>query len=131
MVISDRDVKFTLAFWKVLFKGLCTQVQFSNFYHGQTDGEVERVNWVIEDMLRMFVMQQPKKWDDYIYLVDFYYKIFYHDLLKMRPFEVLYGRKCKKPINWSGFEDKLMLGLEMLVEMEEEVRKVRFNLKVG
>ena len=32
-VISDRDVKFTSAFWKTLFSGLGTQIHFSTAYH--------------------------------------------------------------------------------------------------
>lgn len=38
MIISDRDVKFTSAFWKALFDGLGTQPHFSTTYHSQTDG---------------------------------------------------------------------------------------------
>ena len=50
-IILDRDVKFTSAFWKTLFTGLGTQIQFSTAYHPQTDGKTERVNQVLEDML--------------------------------------------------------------------------------
>ena len=38
MVISDRDVKFTYAFWKELFAGLNTNLNCSTSYHPQTDG---------------------------------------------------------------------------------------------
>lgn len=54
MVIFDRDVKLTSAFWRSLFVGLGTQIQFSTSYHPQTDGQIKRVNQVIEDMLRMY-----------------------------------------------------------------------------
>lgn len=37
-IISNRDVKFTSAFWRTLFEGLGTQLNFSTEYHPQTDG---------------------------------------------------------------------------------------------
>ena len=49
----------------------------------------------------------------------------------MSPFEALYGRQCRTPINWSSPETKLMFGPEMLVEMEAEVRKIRQNMKAA
>ena len=73
VVISDRDVKFTGNFWKSLFKGLDTQLNFSNAYHPQTDGQTERTNQVLEDMLRMYVMDKPGKWEEYFHLVEFGY----------------------------------------------------------
>ena len=60
-IISDRDVKFTSAFWRTLSSDLGTQLNFSSTYHPQTDRQTERVNQVIEDMLRMYVMDQPSK----------------------------------------------------------------------
>ena len=38
MVISDRNVKLTSTFWKELFAGLNTNLNFSTSYHLQTDG---------------------------------------------------------------------------------------------
>lgn len=49
----------------------------------------------------------------------------------MSPFKVLYGSKCCTPSSWSGPEDRLMLGPEMLKEMEVMVKRVRLNLKVA
>lgn len=56
VVISDRYVKFTSAFWKDLSVGMGTQVQFNTTYHTQRDEKTECVNQVLEDMLRMYVM---------------------------------------------------------------------------
>ena len=39
VIISDRDPKFTGNFWKLLFKGLDTKLNFSIAYHLQTDGQ--------------------------------------------------------------------------------------------
>eukprot|EP00253_Pinus_taeda_P024905 PITA_24905 len=95
VVISDKDVKFTSTFWKNLFSGLGTQIQFSIAYHYETDGQTERVNQVLEDMLHMFLMKQPHKWDDYLHLVEFAYNNGHHEFLGMSPFEELYGRRCR------------------------------------
>eukprot|EP00253_Pinus_taeda_P019019 PITA_19019 len=130
-IISDRDVKFTSTFWKTLFAELGTQLNFSTAYHPQTDGQTERVNQMIEDMLRAYVMQQPTKWEDYLHLVEFAYNNGYHTSTQMSPFEVMYGRKCRTPTSWGGLEDKLSLGPKMLKEMEDMVKRVRVNLKAA
>jgi hypothetical protein len=66
-------------------------------YHLESDGKKEKTNRIIEDMLRMYVMDQPLKWEDYIHLVEFSYNDGYHASLKMSLFEALYGRKCNTP----------------------------------
>jgi hypothetical protein len=91
-IVSDRDTKFTSNFWKSLMVGLETKLLFSTAYHPQTDGQMERVNQILEDMLRMHVMNQPKKWEDFLLLVEFTYNNGYQESLKMSPFEVFYGR---------------------------------------
>ena len=44
-------------------------------YHPNIDGWTERVNQVIEDTLRMYVMHHPYKWEYYLHLVEFSYKM--------------------------------------------------------
>ena len=68
-IVSNRDVKFTSNFWKGLFAYLGAKLNFSTAYHPQTDGQIERVNQVLEDMLRMYVMDKQTKWKDYLHLV--------------------------------------------------------------
>ena len=73
--------------------GLETKLLFSTSYHPKTNGNTERVNQILEEMLRMHVMHQPKKWEDFLPLVEFAYNNSYLESLKMSPFEVLYGRQ--------------------------------------
>eukprot|EP00253_Pinus_taeda_P018433 PITA_18433 len=131
VIISDRDVKFTSTFWRTLFVELGTQLNFSTAYHPQTDGQTERVNQVLEDMLRAYVMLKPGQWEEYLHLVEFAYNNGYHTSTQLSPFEVLYGRKCHTPSSWGGPEDKLSLGPEMLKDMEDMVKRVRANLKAA
>jgi hypothetical protein len=70
-IVFDRDPKFTLNLWKEIFKGLFkgfgTNLNFSTMCHLESDGKSERVNQVIEDMLIMYVMDNPSKWEDYLH----------------------------------------------------------------
>jgi hypothetical protein len=51
-IVSDRLTQFTLKFWERLHETLDTQLRFSSAYHPQTNGQTERVNQILEDMLR-------------------------------------------------------------------------------
>jgi hypothetical protein len=130
-IVSDRDPKVTSKFWKGLFKGFRMNLNFSTTYHPKSDGKTERVNQVIEDVLRMYVMDRPSKWEDYLHLVEFAYNNGYQESLKMSPFEALYGRKCNTLVSWDNPVDKEMVGPELLKEMEEKMLKIKNNLKVA
>jgi hypothetical protein len=97
-IVFDRDTKFTSNFWKSLITGFETKLLFITAFHPQTNGKKKRVNQILEDMLRMHVMHQPKKWEDCLPLVEFSNNG-YQESLKMSPFEALYGRQCEIPIN--------------------------------
>ena len=55
-IMSDHGSQFTAHFWEHLHKGLGTSLVRSTAYHPQTDGQTERVNVVLEDMLRACVL---------------------------------------------------------------------------
>ena len=105
-IVSDRDVKFTSNFWKGLFADLGTKLNFSTAYHPQT----ERVNQALEDMLRMYVMGKPTKWEDYLHLVEFAYNNGNQASLGMSLYEALYGRRCRTPVTWDNPVNRFVLG---------------------
>ena len=57
-IVSDKAPKFTSKFWQGLFKIFGTNLNLSTTYHPYIDGKTERVNQVIENMLRMNVMDR-------------------------------------------------------------------------
>jgi hypothetical protein len=128
-IVSDKDRKFTSIFWKGLFKGIGKSLNFRTSYHPEIDGQTERVNQVIEDMLRMYVMDKPSKQEDYLHLVEFTYKNEYQASLKMIPFEELYGRRCNTPVSWDNPTNHVVVGTNILQEMEEQMVKIRKNIK--
>ncbi|GKB95331.1 putative reverse transcriptase domain-containing protein [Tanacetum coccineum] len=89
----------------------------STAYHPQTDGQSERTNQTLEDMLRACVIDFGKGWDRYLPLVEFSYNDSYHTSIKTAPFEALYGRKCRSPICWAkkSYADRRRKPLEFEV----------------
>ena len=54
---------FTRWFWTSFQEALGTQINISTAYHLETDGLTKQTNQVLEDMLRMYVMEQLKHWE--------------------------------------------------------------------
>jgi hypothetical protein len=106
-------------------------LNFSIAYHQESYGQTERVNQVIENMLRMYVMGKPSKWEDYLHLVYFSYNNGYQESLKMSPFEELYGRRCNTLVSWDNPTDRAVVGPELHREIEEKMLKIKQNLKVA
>jgi hypothetical protein len=94
-------------------------------------GQIERVNKIVEYMLRMHAMHQPKKWEDYLPLVEFSYNNGYQESLKMSHFEALYDRQCRIPISWSNLVDRITIKPNMLKEMEQQVIQIKKNMKIA
>jgi hypothetical protein len=63
MIISDRGSQFVARFWEQLQASLRTHLIHSSSYHPQMDGQTERVNQILEDMLRVYVLEQQGSWD--------------------------------------------------------------------
>jgi hypothetical protein len=72
-IILDCDPKFVFRFWQELLKQLGTQAAMSSAYHPQTDGQTERANRTLEDMLKAFVNYRQDNWDDCLPAAEFAY----------------------------------------------------------
>lgn len=107
------------------------QLNFITVYHPQTDSQTKRVNQVLEDMLRMFIMYKLTKWEVYLPLVEFSYNNRQWEALGMSPFEVLYCRKCRTLIHWDGSVSRIIIGPDMVQEMKQQIIRVRQHLKMA
>jgi hypothetical protein len=110
---------------------LGTQLIRSSSYHPQTDGQTERINQILEDMLRASILHFDKSWDKCLSLAEFSYSNNYQASLKMAPFDALYGRRCCTPLNWSEAGERTLFGPELVKEAEERVQVIRENLKMA
>src|ERR1041385_2802796 len=93
--------------------------------------QVERVNQILEDMLRSCVISFGKNWEKSLPFVEFAYNNSFQSSLNMAPFELLYGRRCRTPLNWSETGERQFFGPDMIKEAEEQVRIVRDQLKAA
>jgi transposase InsO family protein len=62
-IVSDRGSQFTSKFWEKLHKSMDTKLNFSSADHPQIDGQTERTNQILEDMLRACALKYGKSWD--------------------------------------------------------------------
>jgi transposase InsO family protein len=72
-IISDQGSQFVGRFWEQLHASLGTKLIRSSEYHPHTDGQTERVNQILEDMLRAYVLTHNSKWDECLPLAEFAY----------------------------------------------------------
>ena len=130
-IVSDRGTQYTSRFWKRLHESMDTKLNFSSAYHPQTDGQTERTNQVLEDMLRACALKHGRSWDKSLPYAEFSYNNSYQASLKMAPFEALYGRKCRTPLYWNQTGESQAFGPEILQEAKKQVQIIRDNLKTA
>nr|ABF97995.1 retrotransposon protein, putative, Ty3-gypsy subclass [Oryza sativa Japonica Group] len=117
-IVSDRGSQFTSHFWKKLQEELGTRLNFSTAYRPQTDGQTERLNQILEDMLRACVLDFGKTWDKSLPYAEFSYNNCYQASIQMAPYEALYGRKCRTPLLWDQVRESQVFGTDILREAE-------------
>jgi hypothetical protein len=91
-IISDRDTRFTSKFWKELHRLLQVKLAMSSAFHPQTDGQTERMNRSMEEMLRHYVSYDQKNWADLLPLLEFTYNNSVHKVTRQTPFMLNTGQ---------------------------------------
>ena len=87
------------------------------------------MNQTLEDMLRMYVMDQPKYWEEFWPLVEFAYNNSYQSTIKMASFNFLYRQPCQMPLSNDWIEDRLLVGPEVIQEMEDQMQTIKQRIK--
>jgi hypothetical protein len=108
-----------------------TKLNFSSAYHPQMDGQTERTNQILEDMLRACALKYRKSWDKSLPYVEFSYNNSYQASIKMAPYESFYGRQCRTPLFYSQTGESQVFRPDVLKDAKRQVQMVRESLKVA
>ena len=98
-IISDRDTRFTSAFWKSLAALYETTLCMGTAYHPQSDGQTERMNRLLEETLRHFVDARQSNWPRLLAMAQFAINNAYNQSIKTTPFNLIYGRHPRIPLH--------------------------------
>ncbi|KAJ9515797.1 hypothetical protein QJQ45_008695 [Haematococcus lacustris] len=98
VIVSDRDPRFTSIFWQELFKLTGTHLNVSTANHPQTDGQTERANRTLEDMLRNFVSPHHDDWDQHLTAAEFAYNASVQASTGYSPFRLNSGQEPYTPL---------------------------------
>ena len=67
-------------------------------YHPACNGLVEKFNRTLKRMLRRLCHEQPRQWHRFINPLLFVYREAWHEATGFSPFELLYGRTVRGPV---------------------------------
>lgn len=127
-IVSDRDPRFTFRFWKSFQQAMRTKLSFSKTFHPQTDGQSERTIRIVEDMLKVCVLDFKGHWSDHLPLIELTYNNSYQTGIDITSYEVLYGRPCRSLIYWEEVGDRKLIGLHLINETIKQIAKIRKNI---
>ena len=95
-IVSDRDPRFTSLFWRSISLALGISLDMSSANHPQTDAQTERVNRVLEEVLRHFVDYDQQNWDRLLPVVEFAYNDAVQASTQLSPFYADLGREPRQ-----------------------------------
>ena len=94
-IISDRDTRFTSEYHKELCTTLGIEQNLSTAYHPQTDGQSERTNQTMEDLLRIYCNHQQNDWSEWLALVQYIINSRPSSTTKETPYDLWMGLHIK------------------------------------
>ena len=98
-ILSDQGTNFMSQLLKQLYNLLHIQPIRTSPYHPQTDGLVERFNKTLKSLLRKFVKKEGRDWDMLLPYLLFAYREVPQATTGFSPFELLYGREVRGPLD--------------------------------
>ena len=123
-VVLDRGTQFIAKFWKGLCKILKIEALLSTPYHPETDGQIERMNVILEQYLRAYINYLQDDWEAWLHLAEFAANNQASETTRMSPFFVTYGQDPLWQFDLTAMEE-----LEHSLPEEQCVQQVSAMMK--
>eukprot|EP00731_Ephydatia_muelleri_P021177 Em0013g904a len=128
-ILTDQGSNFTSQLLSELYSMLHIHGIRTTPYHPLTDGLVERFNQTLKAMLRKTAVQEGKDWDLLIPYVLFAYREVPQSSTGFSPFELLYGREVRGPLDvvketWEASERSNQSVVSYVVNIREKLEKM-------
>jgi hypothetical protein len=98
-LLSDRDPRFTAHFWRSFWQQMGSKLVMSTAYHPQTDGQTERANRTLEEMLRHYVTWRQTDWDLHLPVLEIAVNNAQQSSTGFTPFYLNYGQEIRLPLD--------------------------------
>jgi hypothetical protein len=121
-LVHDRAPIWTSHFWQAFEKLIGTTSAMTSGYRPQTNGNTERVNRIMEDMLRHYIDASQTNWAMLLPLVEFAINDSWHESIQTTPFEVNYGKRPRQPLdNFLKGEGRIITNCDSAAERAEYI----------
>ena len=128
-IVSDRDSRFTGHFWTAVCKLLDIKQAMSTSFHPQTDGQTERANRTLEDMLRHYINPSQNDWDQHLAAIEFAINNSWQESTKETPFFLNYGHHPLTPIQLSNGSVTVPKANTFVQNMHERISQAKLCLQ--
>ncbi|OUT21748.1 hypothetical protein CAS74_002720 [Pichia kudriavzevii] len=118
-IVSDKDIRFMNKFWQTL-----------HYLNGKTDGQTERFNKIVNQLLRKYSSNDQLSWNEHLSMCELSYNSTYQDSIKASPFEIAYEYEpnmIRKVNSWDLEDNKYSPNAEEFVRRKKKI----FEYKVG
>lgn len=133
-ILTDQGTNFTSQLLSEIYHLLHIKGLRTSPYHPQTDGFVERFNQTLKSMLRKTATEEGKDWDKLIPYVLFAYSKVPQESTGFSPFELLYGREVRGPLDvlkeeWEASSKSDVSVVSHVLLMREKMEKLAALVK--
>lgn len=130
-IVSDRGPQFTSQLWRDLTSLLSVSHALSSAYHPQTDGQTERANRVLEEMLRAYVGPMQNDWDQMLSMAEFAVNSAWHESTQTSPFFLNYGRHLQTPATHGLPNVRAPAAAEMAEKIQDGIERAKRALEAA